>query len=266
MMTSGHRVLARYFKARGLDLEQWGLSGMMKGQSVTLYHGTTRLFRRFDLSHVKEELVNEYYGAGIFLTPSKRVAVDYAGANRNMGFPPSIISDLKRKNPKAGDFLEALYKEGVDAWDKGYSPAGIGLSPEQIQQGEYADALVRYVGGVDPNDVQDIAAYIIGSKTKPLGGDEPVNIFSMSTGLPSWVYDTLDRLGIDSKTYRPKVYTVTATVHNPLITNKESEARKAKQKGYDSVIFYGSRLVQGVPEVAVFNPANVRIKSIEVVD
>jgi hypothetical protein len=96
--------------------------------------------------------------------------------------------------------------------------------------------------------------------------NEPINIFDMTTGLPDYAYKYLDEIGLDSKTYRPKVYTVTVTVKNPLITANDSAAKAARHKGYDSVVFYGRDLVQGVPEVAVFNPSNVKVKHIEVVE
>jgi len=251
------RVLYRY--AKTLNLTEWGLDGLAKHQSVTLYHGTTALFRKFDLNTVREDLVNNYYGGGIFLTPSKRIAEQYAQANRNMGFPPSIIEQLKRKNPRAGAFMQALYSQGVDAWD-----ALLEDIQKQYPDEKYPISLAEQYLGVDPNTIQDVADYILGSKVKPLGGGDG-NIFNMSTGLPEYVYQNLDELGLDSKTYRPKVYTVSVTVNNPLVTASKSEAMSAKHKGYDAVVFYGSDLVGGVPEVAVFNPSAVKIKHVEVV-
>lgn len=68
-------------------LSEYNLKGLRTGQPVTLYHGTTRLFRTFDMNQSRDELVDSYYGKGIFLSPSKRVAALYANANRNIGFP-----------------------------------------------------------------------------------------------------------------------------------------------------------------------------------
>ena len=157
--------------------------------------------------------------------------------------------------------MQALYARGKDAWDD-LTPQALGVEPGSDA---YYKAIDEHIGHVDPNTIQDVVEYVIGSKVEPLGSGDPVNIFNMSTGLPDWVYKDLDSLGLDSKTYRPKVYTVSVTVHNPLITASKSEARAAKHKGYDSVVFYGSDLVKGVPEVAVFDPNKVRIKHIEVV-
>lgn len=244
---------------------EWGLQGLRTGSPVTLYHGTTRLFRSFDLNLSRGELVEQYYGKGIFLTPSKRVAEQYANANRNMGFPPQIIADLTRRNPAAGKFLQALYDHGTDGWEVGWKDAGFwrdNPAPGQSQVDQ--EGFEAYLG-VDSNTLQDIADYILGSKSKPLGSNDPVNIFSTSTGMPDYLYKSLDEVGLDSKTYRPKVYSVSVTATNPLVTKSKSQARKARQKGYDCVVFHGADLVSGVPEVAVFNPRLVRVRKIEVV-
>lgn len=250
-------------------LDYWKLDGMLEGRPVKLYHGTTKLFRRFDMSLSRDELVNNYYGKGIFFTPSKRVAEDYAEANRNIGFDPSIIDDLKRKNPNAGKFLQSLVEQGHDAWESIMREAGAWTDDPPPGKGNVdLVAFDEWVGVKDANDIDTIAAYVLGSKVKPLGSDDTgfVNIFHQSTGAPRWIYDTLDEVGLDSKKYRPKVYTVSVTVSNPLVTASKAQARKARSKGYDAVIYYGPGLVKEVPEVAVFNPRNIQIRKIEVVD
>lgn len=254
--------------ARTLALAEWGLEGMTEGRPVRLYHGTTRNFRTFSLERSRTELVEKFYGAGIFLTPSKRVADQYATANRNVGFDPEIIDDLKRRNPNAGAFLQALYDHGKDGWEKYWKDHGFWRENPPPGEGQLdSEGFEKHLGGIDPNTLGDISGYIIGSKTKPLGSDDEgvINIFNQSTGAPDWLYDNLDQIGLDSTDYRPKVYTVEVTVKNPLITKSKSAARSARSKGYDSVIFYGADLVQGVPEVAVFNPRDVRVTHVDVV-
>lgn len=257
------RVASRYEQALRLakkvfELSWYNLEGLATGQPVTLYHGSSRLFHKFDMGKSRNELVDNYYGAGIFLTPSKVIAERYANANRNIGFEPDLINDLKRKNKAAGGFMEDLYHRGIDAWDTVFAKAKAAY-PE-LDPGIATD---KYLG-VDSNLVDDVCGYIIGSKIKPLGTDAPT-LFSQSSGAPDWLYDNLDTLGIDSSKYRPKVYTVVVTVRNPLITASKSQAKSARQKGFDSVVFYGSDLVSGIPEVAVFNPSDVKIRNIEVV-
>lgn len=192
--------------------------------------------------------MDKFYGRGIFLTPSKRVAWKYANANRNIGFPVSIIQDLKRIDAFAGSFLKALVDHGDTAWEMEVSP---GLSYGQM----FADD----AGDIDLNTVHDIAGYVIGSKVTPLEGGGSLSLFSTSTGTPDWVYDSLDEVGLDSKKYRPKVYTVAVKVNNVLVTARKDQAKKARAQGYDCVVFHGSGLVDGVPEVAVFDPRKAKV-------
>lgn len=247
------RVAARWIGKQGAqpDLSLIGLEGLLSGKPVTLYHGTTSLFHTFDISKSRDELVNAFYGRGIFLTPSKQVAKRYAEANRNIGFDPSIIDDLKKKNPGAGQFLQDLFDKGQSAF----------------QQAEKVDWKVfeESMGGANPDTLWDISEWILGSKAQKGPSNEPVNIFSLTTGAPDWLYDQLDEVGLDSKKYRPKVYTVTVTVSNTLVTANNAQARAASRKGYDAVVFYGKRTIDDVPEVAVFNPKNVKIQSIKVI-
>jgi hypothetical protein len=249
-------------------IAEWHLEGLTNGTPVTLYHGTTRTFRTFDPSTVRDELVNQYYGRGIFLTPSKRVAVQYADANRNIGFPPSIIGEMARKNSTAGGLMQALFDHGPEGWDIFWKANGFWIAddPKFPEGRPDMPAFDQALQGLDANDIQDVADYILGSASKPLGGDDPVNIFNTRTGMPGYLYDTLDSLGLNSKIYRPKVYTVSVTARNPLVTKSKSQASKARSKGFDAVVFYGADLVAGVPEVAVFDPRAVKVRKIEVID
>jgi len=256
--------------AKGFNPAHYGLEGLLKGEPTTLYHGTTASFKAFDLSHSRDELVDQYYGKGIFLSPYKNVAERYANANRNMGLPQSVIGDLKRVNPNAGEFLQALFERGSDAWetfarDHGFwdddPPPGEGTF-DMVGFGKYL--------GVDGNTLMDLSQHIIGTKYNNSQGpdqlEELMNVFEPpSTGSPEWVYDNLDEVGLNSDVYRPKVYTVVVKIDNPLVTASKSEARRARQKGYDGVIYHGTDLVGGVPEVAVYDPRRVRILRVEVV-
>lgn len=267
MQSTSERVLDRFLRTakREFNLSEHHLEGLAESRPVTLYHGTTRLFRSFDLQQSREELVNNYYGKGIFLTPSKRVAEQYAEANRNVGFSPSIIADMKRKNANAGKFLQSLVDHGKDAWYLVAQEEGFWREDPEPGQGTFdSEGLEKYLGA-DPNTLSDIAGYIVGSKVTPLGTDDGHNLFSTSTGAPEWLYKDLDEVGLNSKVYRPKVYTVSVVVSKPLVTSIKAQARRALSQGYDCVVYHGTDLVAGIPEVAVFDPHKVRIKHIEVV-
>lgn len=261
-MTS--RVAARWIGriARTFNLADWGLEGLAEGRPVTLYHGTTKSFRTFDSEKIRTELVTKYYGGGIFLTPEKKVAWQYAEGNRNTGFDPEVLDDMKAANPKAGEIMGLLYTKGDAAWDI-MQARFIPLAPN----GEgWAVPLEEYLGGNIINEIADVCRYIIGSKLVHEPSDDTLDLlFGNKVGSnPSYLFDTLDELGVDSKKYRPKVYTVQVAAHNPLATANKAQARNAKKNGYDCVVYYGSDLVGGVPEVAVYNPHQVKITHVEV--
>ena len=261
-MNLAAKIASRYLLSRNLDreIQQHRLEGLLSGEPTVLYHGTTRSFRAFDMSKSRGELVDKFYGAGIFLTPSKRVAEKYANANRNIGFDPEIIDDLRQKNAMSGEFLARLVEIGDDAWEEAFDK----IRSEGV---EYLGPELESRLGVDPNSLGDLAGYIVGSKVKSSGGgDGPLNFFApASTGAPDWLYDLLDDLGLDSTVYRPKVYTVSVQVENPLVTSSSSEAKRARTKGYDSVVFFGPKRIDDVPEVALFSSRNARILGVEIV-
>lgn len=250
-----------------LNLSYYGLEGLTSGQPVTLYHGTTASFKAFDIGKSRDELVNAYYGKGLFFTPSKRVAWKYANANRNMGLPFEVIQDLKSVNKPAGEFLEAIYKEGPDAWETFARAHGFWNDDPPPGEGTFDSQGFQQFLKVDPNTISDIADFIPGAKKgerKDNGLDDFTNIFSGSTGSPEWMYDLLDDVGLDSSKYRPKVYTVSVTASRVLVTKDKEEARQASSNGYDAVVFYGEDLVEGIPEVAVFSSDQVKILDVEV--
>lgn len=255
--------MRRAAKKIDTKLAQWGLDDLVQGRLVTLFHGTTRMFKTFDLGKSRHELVNKFYGNGIFLVPSKRTAEKYALANRNIGFDPEIVDDLKSKNLAAGKFMEKLVKRGDSAWND-MTPEKLGVRPEN-----FMTTLIRMVGGVDPNTIADVAAYVVGTKVRRLEEDgesyATLNIFNTSTGLPEYMYKNLDKIGLNSEVYRPKVYRVEVQANNVLVTTSKSQAKNARTKGYDGVVFFGSDLVDNVPEVVVFSPKNARVKGYEVV-
>lgn len=253
-------------EAATFDPSHYGLEGLLEGKPTTLYHGTTAKFSSFDMSLSRGELVNKFYGKGIFLVPSKKIAMKYADANRNIGFPPSIIDDLRSRNRNAGDFLQALYKDGPDAFDSFTREKG--FFTDNPSPGEPPLDLVGFEKflGVDGNTLSDLAGYILGSVTSPIPTSNTLELFGSQTGAPSWIYDILDEIGLDSSVYRPKVYTVTVQVEKTLVTKSKSLAKKARSQGYDSVLFYGADLVGGVPEVAIYDPSKVRIVKVDVLD
>lgn len=248
-----------------VDLSHWStLMLIIKGKPSILFHGTTATFKKFDIRYSRKELVNPYYGVGIFLTPDYDVADRYAHAARNSLLPKSVISDFSKVNPVGGRLMALLYnkghRRGFDEFIDEYLDDDGSIFDEKM---------TRALKGVDPNDISDVSEYIEGSKNKPLGSNSDfVNIFNMQpSGIPETVLDLLDDMGVDGNKYRPKRYMVKTNLKNPLVTDNRNEARSAKNKnlGYDCVIYHGPGIVGGVPEVAVYDPRKLTIVNVKYV-
>lgn len=231
-----------------------GLDGLREGRPVTLYHGTKRLFRRFTLAEMSDEQTDSKFpkGAGIFFATRKRDAEGYATGNRNWGLPPAVVDDLKRRNRAAGLLLEALVKNGSKGWAAYFEATGL----------DY-DALPQALGIDDPNDLNDIARYVEGSAFGASDSSALAELFGMgAVGMPDDTYEALDRAGLNSRTYRPKVYTVSVTCHNPAAITSPSQAKDARRRGHDCVVYDGDAGI----EVIVFDPGAIRIQKVDVVE
>jgi len=255
--------LALLYLNAAFSLKQEGLSGIETGDPVILYHGTTKTFKRFDLNRSREDFVKDYYGKGIFLTPSKKVAWQYAQAPRNTGFDVSIIKDIKKINPNIGWGIELIYKHG---FEKGWEVIQEVLE-EKMETYPTYEIIDKYFGLNDTEILTEIAEHIIGSNVKPTGDYKYGAFGGMfgggDGGTPEYLFKVLEELGLNADKYRPKVYTVVVRVSNPLVTRSQALARKAQSKGYDSVVYYGPQLVGGVPEVAIFDSRDIKIKKVE---
>lgn len=264
----GRTAAARVAARREVDchIGHYGLDDLVRGGSATLYHGTTRQFQRFDAAHIRHDLINRFYKApGIFLAPKKSVAEVYAQAARNSMIHPSVVDDLTRRNRGAGEVLGRLVREGRDAWDGLFEDARAAF-PDAATP---VEAFERMTGGVDPNTLMDIAGHVEGSRY--VGEPEADTLFDLwggvPKGTPAYIFDDMDAVGLDSSEYRPKVYTVSVSgLDRVLVTRSKPEAEKARARGYDAVVFCGADLVDGVPEVVVFDPTKVRVTKSEVID
>ena len=253
------RVAQRYASC---DVLGHGLQDIVDHGTGILYHGSTRSFQKFDTRYVRHNLVDKYYGGGIFLTPKKHVAEQYAGATRNASLPSSIIQDLSSIHPNAALLLQALVDEGGGAWDKLFA-----IATKHYPDETPAEALELWLG-LDPNLILDISEHVEGSRSARQTEETLFDLWGKtSLSVPSYIFDTIQQVGLNPEAYQPKVYTVLVSgLEKVLVTKSRSAAKKAHANGYDAVIFCGMDLVGNVPEVAVFDPGRVRILRREVVE
>ena len=226
------------------------------------YHGTTSMFSSFDPAYIRSQ-ANMKVGSGIYLTPVKYIALGYATGARNAVIPASVVDDLERVNPAAGKMLRLLVQRGNEvSWDEIFA-----LAKQSYPNESGIDALERMIG-TDPNHLLDISHHVDGSRTVQR---QEASLFSLwgiggPAGVPWYVYDYIDQLGVDSKAYRPKVYTLLVSgVRNVLVTDSQERGRGARAQGYDAIVYTGRDVEDGVPEVVVLDPSKVRVVKVEAV-
>lgn len=222
---------------------------ILESQERLLYHGTNKDFDSFDIEKEYRSR-NEKLGAGkaIYLSPSKEVAKKYAEANANASFNKVIIQELKEKNELAAELLELIYIQGYEkGWDvflEKYGYAGVDKMEEE---------------GYNPNDVSTLAPYIRG--TKDVETEEPTNFFNTTTSaeMPEGIINIAKSLGIKSIPVEPKILTVRLKPQAKLkeigfTEDLKREVEQAKQERYDALEFISDNSVDGIEEIAVFNP------------
>jgi len=227
------------------------------------YHGTTSMFSSFDPAYIRSQ-ANMKVGSGIYLTPDKYIALGYATGARNAVIPASVVDDLERVNPAAGKMLRLLVQRGneEELWDEIFA-----LAKQSYPNESGIDAVERMIG-TDTNHLLDISRHVDGSRTAQR---QEASLFSLwgiggPSGVPWYVYDYIDQLGVDSKVYRPKVYTLLVSgVRNVLVTDSQEMGRRARAQGYDAIVYTGRDVEDGVPEVVVLDPSKVRVVDVEAV-
>lgn len=242
--------------------ESFDIERFVKQGCGVFYHGTTSMFSSFDPAYIRGQS-NMKVGSGIYLTPDKDIARGYATGARNAMLPARVVDDLERVNPAAGQMLRLLVQRGnEEGWDE-----MVALAKQSYPNGSGHDAVERMIG-IDPNHVFDISQHVVGSRTAQRQEESLFSLWGIGgpSGVPWYVYDYLDQLGVDSKVYRPKVYTLLVSgVRNVLVTGDSDVGRRARAQGHDAVVYTGSDVEDGVPEVVVFDPSKVRVVDVEAV-
>lgn len=222
-------------------LEDMGLEKLLTGQSLILYHGSSRKFDAFDAEKTRTDLVDLYYGSGLFFVSREDIAWDYAHAARNADLPVSVVDDVERAHPEIGRFMRRSMVSGGLEWPEEWAH----LPQREIDLFYEAASVVPYVEGSRVPCTR-LSAF------EELLGATPGITLSAYKGLH-------ELLGKKAEDYFPRVYMAIVKARNPLVTNELDVARVARRDGYDSVVYFGDHAVGGVPEVAVFDPSQVTI-------
>jgi hypothetical protein len=237
------------------------------GKPITVYHGTTSDFKTFDAKYMRDELLNQsqYIGAGFFFAVSEATAYKYADSGRNSVITYDEVFPLLKKGlpSEVYQYANHLYRHG---WDDKLTEMMMEKAPSGMTRGEYLDTI-----GIDMNDVVEVVDAIHGSHgMSKAQADTLGDLFSMFSGSSSSgryaVAYSLENLGISPDPILPKVLTCKVRANNVKLVRDLKEAKSARREGYDAIVWYGGEhLVNGEPEVVIFDAKNIQVTNIEII-
>ena len=238
------------------------------GKPITVYHGTTSDFEKFDGSYMREELLNQpqYVGKGFFFTLSYSVAEKYADSNRNSIIQyDEVFPLLKAHLPsELVEYASHYYHYG---WDDDLNELLRDRKSDNQTRADYIDSF-----GVDINTLfHDIVDSIKGSYSSTHRQRDTMNdVFNMfsqsSSSGRGYIAEDLESLGINADSLRPKVLTCVVRANNVKLVKDLKEAKSARREGYDAMVWVGggNTHVGDEPEVVIFDPKNIRVVKKEV--
>lgn len=251
------------------------------GEPLKLYHGTNRKFSSHSVERNRTVLNDNYQGDWICYSPDKDIAWDYAEAARNQCFDKNdFLQEMETifSNISDNDFykevvilVENVLNEGYsNGWDKTFDDYEIkhNLEFEEGRYNHFWPALKEFEKnlGFDIDEFLDVLGFVEYSKSnQPDEGEVVFNMFNLSISkIPDHIIEFLEKLGFDKIIPEPKIIESHITASNILKTSDREEARKAKENGYDLVIYDGEGTVKGVPEYLIANPEQVKIQEITI--
>jgi hypothetical protein len=249
-------------------------------ETITLYHGTNRSFSKHSLEKSRTELNNKFQGDWICYTPSESVAWKYANAARNQciekeSFFEETENYLNNNFPdeKLNLFIIETFKILMndifdEAWDiipDKYSKAF--NIPSDVASKHFFDRLREYETidpGFDFNDFYDVLEFVEHSKFgKSYDINNLFNVFNKTVEeIPDYVIKFLKPKGYEKSIPEPKIIKSDVTANNILKTDSREEAKEAREKGYDLVIYSGPDCVDDAPEYLIANVNQIAMREI----
>ena len=243
-----------------------------QNKKIKLFHGTNRKFDQHCESKNRTVLNDEFQGDWICYTKNIDVAWKYSHAARNQVFDKSLfLEDTNKFISKYPDIKEdfliltnLLLNKGDDAWDEFYDIYSKKHNHKLEDAGKYFFDKIRDVENnseFDFNEFLDTLNEVEYSKlAQP---DDNIDIFSQYIPqISTYSINFLTKLGFDKSLPENRVLVSEISYNNLLETNSREEAKKAKENGYDLVIYSGEGCVDGEPEYLVANPRQVNVLDI----
>lgn len=242
-----------------------------QSKQITLFHGTNRKFDQHCESKNRTVLNDNYQGDWICYTKNIDIAWKYTKSARNQVFDKSLfLEDTQNFLNNYPDIKEDFFKltnilleQGDSGWDAFYQYYSEKHSIPLEESGRVFFNNINIIDNInfDFNDFLDALKEVEYSKlAEP---DDNTNFFSQDIPqISSYTINFLSKLGFDKSIPEDRILISQITYNNLLETNSREEARKAKDNGYDLVIYSGEGCVNKEPEYLIANPRQVNVLNI----
>jgi hypothetical protein len=252
----------------------------LSGGTLSVFHGTNRLFDAFDAKQHRTALNDNYQGDWFCFTQDQKVSWRYAEANRNgylnrdvffhetaSVFAQHTTDDILREALMT--FVEVTYKNGLE--ERGGYEAMIAVMIQGGKQEiESHQSIIQWEesSGINLMTLEDIVPYVEGAARKGRAQDTS-DIIGFLQGktmdkFPEHFSDELEKWGYDQCVLRPRNYACDIQCEKVLYTENPATAKRAgKENVYDVVFYAGEDCVNNEPEILVKNENQIRIKHIE---
>lgn len=243
-------------------------------EKFILFHGTNRNFNNHLENKHRTKINEKFQGDWICYSPSEEVAWKYVDAARNQNIDPDFFfSDLSQllSHSNSADnkyiylLLRNIYKhghtEGYDRTIRTYGSEKKILSDPDIHFFRNVHNTVSKELNFDINDITDIISYLEGAKQE--SDDDSLELISNTLNgqikeLPHFVIETLEELGFSQSIPKSRVIKSEVIADNILRTDDPEEAKKAREKGFDLVIYNGENTVDNEPEYLIANSSQIK--------
>tara|TARA_Y100000034_G_scaffold50613_1_gene62343 strand:+ start:9122 stop:9979 length:858 start_codon:yes stop_codon:yes gene_type:complete len=241
-------------------------------KTINLLHGTNRKYEKHCSSKNRTVLNDKYQGDWICYTKNIEVAWKYAKAARNQCFDKQLflndtenfLNDYPNVKNDLLVLTNLLLDKGSEVWDEFYEyyskehNIDINDTPKS-----FFDKIreIENTSNFDINDFMDALEEVEYSKlAEP---DDNINFFSNNIKQISQSnIEFLKSIGFDSSLPENRVLVSEVSYNKLLETTSREEAKKARENGYDLVIYSGEGCVDNEPEYLIADPRQVTVKNI----
>jgi len=249
------------------------------GDKIILFHGTNRKFTEHKMEKNRSVLNNNYQGDWVCYTKDFSVAWKYSSAKRNnqmdkVDFLNETKEVFSKISPEVADFMvdfsEKMMKGGWDTgWDDAVAKFIIDSNVnKETAHFEFSQKIREHESKLN-FDINDFCDCLESVEYSNMGSsnslDDVMSLFSDNTsggGLGFHDAEMLKGMGYDKILPEERVLESYVKANKVLKTKSRAAAKKARENGYDLVIYSGEDCVDNQPEYLISDPSQIELIAI----